>query len=1681
MPPCVRPLAYRPAAMRHVSSSLHGFAVRVAVVAIVLATSSAHAQLRGRTPTTRSSRTGLELALSGPTQVVAGQTARLHGTAYEVRGLATLRALPGAEVRARYATDAADIAVSPFATVIAGADGRFALDVPIPARVGDASRLDVEVAHGEDVREFQTLLAVSPALVVDAFTDRRLYEPGETVRVWVRALDAVSRAPLAGVTVNFEVFGGLTAPTARTTAASGVTLAEIPIPESFAAGDGVVRVTLTRPGEPSAATALGFAVGRRVVERMRVDAEVAPDAPAPGAPITVTVTARTTSGAPLRAAHVAVTMADGAALVGTTSDDGVARITARAPAFLADATGRVGLVVHVTHAAQGTRTIETSFAMAQPRTLVLDATGPAGGLVPDVPQTLWITLLDAAGRPPDAAQTVRVTGAAVRGGSFTGTTDAHGIVAVPALLPAGAAAPHGGGTRCAGRVATSLDVTVEGEVPRVARLCVNVADEALVGVRAEQPTTTPGGTIAVTVARRPAVAERAVIVELRALRDDAPGVLASRLLAPNETRAVLTLPAGYLGPTLVRARPLDVAGAAEGAGGLDAILVRPARPVFATLALDRAAYPVRGEARLTVQTPPGGPRAWVAVLARDLAMHAGESPFRRTFLDAEFDRALLDPEARGAEDFLRVTLAAGLTPDPEPNRAEPLTDALGTALDEADASEPDTQRGDLRDPIAAADELARRGVAPLMRAAEEALAEALDGDAGDDDPLDTITEGRGRSRRFREELLADRLGDEAITLGDGVARTSMLEELDPSFSYESVARRVARRRLVTLLAALARYLEPDESGSDGPRAGPDEPADRWLSRMTQQGLIAPSALRDPWGGRFVLRRSVQPAMVVARAAAGWELVSPGPDGVAGNADDVRDPFARVVPAGTPWAIASGEDLLMAALGALAPGEATLRAIAAAYARLTDAAEEEARGDALIAGASEYGEADGAESMGLGGLGLRGSGRGGGGSGMGYGSGSGSLRGRSTRSPSVRSAQAQISGGGRGALSALLRRRFPATLALFGDVPVASDGRTTITVPLADAATTYVVEAVLWDEAGWTWSAFTELRVDRDVVVDAAIPPIAVVGDRLRVPARVGNRTAEALAARVSLTDDGHTDDATIDVPAGDARAVPLTLALTRAGTREVTAQIARDDGTALDAIARPITVLADARPVRAVSETLGRGRAVLSISVPAHATRLATSTLRIETGEAIFASSDGARSADAWMRTLLGRARDTRTDHAALALFRNVSEAPEQNRATITLLARSLGALWNATALADDDAREALTRLAMCIPQLNAPAEQAANDATQLAEVLLGLAPAVSVIGARPALRELLLRVVGDIRGRLATDAAMLSDAPAVHALAAAALFLAATDGDRDKARATELRRRARRAVLRLGDEAWLPPALDTDDTHGPRRASALLALAEAHGGDRNLAVALLRGLRNARERRDEPRRGADAPHDADDVLATLAAARLASDGRSGPAAPVTEATVRIAGRARRVPLRAGSATIDVPELGQPGAHRVEVEATPGTVLRVRTTLRYGVPWGSAPTSESGLALALEAMPAARETRGGFTLVVRNRAPRVIGTPLVDVLLPAGAELDAEALRALLPVLSTEPRIEGRTLLLRLRPLRPGGTARIPLALRFTVAGTLHGLGVVARALDAPGRVSVLPPRTLTLADGDAR
>jgi hypothetical protein len=95
-----------------------------------------------------------------------------------------------------------------------------------------------------------------------------------------------------------------------------------------------------------------------------------------------------------------------------------------------------------------------------------------------------------------------------------------------------------------------------------------------------------------------------------------------------------------------------------------------------------------------------------------------------------------------------------------------------------------------------------------------------------------------------------------------------------------------------------------------------------------------------------------------------------------------------------------------------------------------------------------------------------------------------------RAPSIRTGSASVSG-----LARVVRERFPATLLFHGSIDVDPSGVTTIDFPLADTVTTYTLEAIVWREDGWIWSADARIEVDREIVADAPVPDVARVGDR----------------------------------------------------------------------------------------------------------------------------------------------------------------------------------------------------------------------------------------------------------------------------------------------------------------------------------------------------------------------------------------------------------------------------------------------------------------------------------------------------------------------------------------------------------------------------------------------------------
>jgi hypothetical protein len=1599
--------AARLSSLRHLQrAALAALSLALLAASTLTSAASAAAQDAGRAPS------GVELALSGPSSVPRGRPVLYRGVAYRVRGLATLEPLPRAPIHARFIWGEHHESSSPTVDLVAGRDGRFELLMTPPRAWEGPLSLEVVIGDGDDARDFGFAMSGTSPYAILARTDRQLYEEGEPVHVWTLVRDARSLRPLAGEEVRFLVHGGPLEGTDRavTTGADGVASVSLQLPEH--AIEGSFSIEAHVGGDVHT---LRTRLGTRTYERVFATLEAEPELVQPGQSATAVIHVSTSSGAPVRDASVELTVDGETHLFGTTDASGEARIAFVAPTYMTYDTSVVGLSAVVHHPAHGEMRASGLVHLAVPLALSMEATSRiGGGLVPEVDDLFYLVVTDGAGDPPPAGTEIEVAGPAVRGGRATVRTDAAGIAEVPARLPAGTWAPATDGER----PTTTVLATIHGVLERTARLSIAVQPEAEVLPFVQSPLVEPGARIEVALARRPSAQRRELVVELL----DGEELVAVRHLGPGEARTSFDAPMDRLGVLSVRARVVKGEDCAEGLGTVDLVLSRPPRPGFVTVTPERPRYLVGEPARVTVSggALPAGVRAFAAVMVRDLAAHGGELPFRAFFLGRQFDEAVLAPTPQGVR-VVRVALAARAAVDQAPAEVPPLLDELGLANDASYADE--GGRDVLRDPFPWARELERRGVADAMRAAEQALLDALDNDA-----LDEVTTGSGSGRRFVAGLLDDH-GQE--TLGGGLLTVAHLEAADPAFRYEHVARRVARVRWVRLSAALARYLDPGDQASVEARMAAREPSERWLPRMVERGLVEASDLRDPWGGQFVLARVARPAFALSQYAAGLELVSPGPDGRPGTADDVRDPFARAVPQGSPYAVACGEDELMRQLALLSPYDRTLAALTEAYLRIAAEITEELIGDAVHGGVSE----------GALGLGLIGTGAGGGGTGYGsgYGSGSGSVRG---------GAAIHTRGAGAGALSGLarvLRQRFPATLLFRPSVELDANGTAVVDVALADAVTTYLVEAVMWRTDGWSWSAETRIEADREIVVEAPIPDVARTDDALELPVRVGNRGARARSLVVSVLESPElgvaaSEPHAIEVGPGAAGVETIVLRPTREGEGYVRVAVATPEGEALDAIQLPLRVVARARRLRRRAELLAVREGSLTLELPAEASARG-GELEIRIGEGlVIAAADPVWQA--WAHQL------------------GDPQAPEETRRGGP--PSRLSGYWSERSLTDGRASVALDEIGSRVDDALTQASDPTARLSSAARALLELAPVAADLDARPRLAQRARDLVARLRGLVAENAAQVTEDAGALVLAAASLAWTAPEGEPGSL-AEELVRRAERAVVTLGPDVFVA-------SPDPLTASTLLALADARLGRRERALALVstvsRWTEGGRTLSDLPR-----------AYARVATSAVAShDGRARTVTVSVDGVVQVHDAADLL-------RVEVPTLASPGAHVVTVTLDAPALVSARAVATFGAPWPEQAV-RGPFALELEGEVGALDGTSELVLVVRNATPRTLSSPVVEVDLPTGAELTASSRNLVAAACARPPDRSGDVLTLTLTPMLPGATRRIRLPLRWSVGGTLVGLGVAAYARDHEDRATVLPPRSITISsrsDGGAR
>ena len=341
------------------------------------------------------------------------------------------------------------------------------------------------------------------------------------------------------------------------------------------------------------------------------------------------------------------------------------------------------------------------------------------------------------------------------------------------------------------------------------------------------------------------------------------------------------------------------------------------------------------------------------------------------------------------------------------------------------------------------------------------------------------------------------------------------------------------------------------------------------------------------------------------------------------------------------------------------------------------------------------------------------------------------------------------------------------------------------------------------------------------------------------------------------------------------------------------------------------------------------------------------------------------------------------------------------------------------------------------------------DDLRDRAAVLAALAPAapgVPETGGDPT-SDLIVRLRRDGWRALAT----ITDQPAVMARMAAALLVV----DRQDAPGLALLERASAALTRdASGRRWLPGDAERpgDDWIG----TLALAIAARQTGDDALADELAASA--ASRLYMAARTGVDG---------AFWAAAASVYGAFGVDAPA-RVELSVNGAARALELENGRA-----ELALPAGSSVEVRGVRPVLARLES--RFVAPTRA--RADGPLRTRIEGDPGRAGDRSALELVVEGSG--AVGAPIVEITLPGGAELDAEAMASLRrssAVQEVDPPDGAGVLRLHLATLAEGATHRLPLPWRWIASGRTRGLDVAAYDASRPFELTLTPGRTLEIA-----
>jgi hypothetical protein len=618
------------------------------------------------------------------------------------------------------------------------------------------------------------------------------------------------------------------------------------------------------------------------------------------------------------------------------------------------------------------------------------------------------------------------------------------------------------------------------------------------------------------------------------------------------------------------------------------------------------------------------------------------------------------------------------------------------------------------------------------------------------------------------------------------------------------------------------------------------------------------------------------------------------------------------------------------------------------------------------------------------------------------------------------------------------------------VDLGPNGR--VALPLDDEPRTWGAVVYAWTPDGWGSVDLSTSLGGAPLLVEGGVPRRLRTGEPVTVDVVVTNLRDEAVSVVAQGRGEGFDVSAAerLELGAGQAGTLSVRVApATAPGSGDVELTLAGPSGP-LRTLRWRSERVTGARPERARAAGLASADRpfVAGLQAPNDATR-ATGRVVVLAPSALAADPDlGELRRDdpalvAWSDAMAGRRPDAALWARVLRAQR--ADGPIEG-GDVALSSACAAVALAAVGEHEHEARRALERLRIAFPGLGLGDPR--TDAALVAALAASGVPELAE-GDDP-----VLLVAAGARARIRRVLREHPEEATLLARAAAALLLA---DPRDSYGLAMLERAS--ASLEdapNGGARVRPGAARRSEVAEDVAATFALAVAAHQAGRPELAQRLVQGALGREH--VALRRGGEV---AFWMLAAGAYGVLGTDPE--------RVTLVLNGRSQEVLLEGGRAVL--PLSGT--AHEVVVEPPARGGALVRAELVYERPF--VPTT--GRSLALELGGDVGDASSVAALELSVRALRELSAPLVEIALPAGVNADEgllSALRGSSQVAYAEARTPG-FVRVRLQPMANGTQAVIPLPLRWSVRGTVRGLGVVAYPEDDPADMTVLAPRDIGL------